>query len=460
MLYEFYVLACSLPFSYVYAVRMPYVSRRGQGMARTLYDAKLDSRASRLRLRKRREPHWRAISEGLAVGYRKGSKGGTWIARHYSIEHGRRYHSIGTADDIADADGAHVLSFAQAQDGARKWFADLARHDRGEVRSGPYTVCDCLTEYLTWLQGHRKTGSDARYRVDTHIVPKLGGIQCERLTTAEIQKWLRDLANSPARLRSRKDAKKPNIREVVKGDEDAVRRRRASANRTLTVLKAALNRAWREGKLSTDGAWRRVEPFEQADAARVRYLTVAEAKRLLNGCDPAFRPLAQAALVSGARYGELTSLRASDFNPDSGTIHVRTSKSGKGCHIVLNGEGAALFKSLAAGKSGDVLLLAKAEGSEWRKSHQARPMAEACERAKIEPAVSFHILRHTWASLAVMAGAPLMVVARNLGHADTRMVERHYGHLAPSFIADAIRSAAPTFGIRPERKVASIDARA
>jgi hypothetical protein len=51
-----------------------------------------------------------------------------------------------------------------------------------------------------------------------------------------------------------------------------------------------------------------------------------------------------------------------------------------------------------------------------------------------------------------------MVVARNLGHADTRMVERHYGHLAPSYIADAIRAAAPTFDIRPDQKVISIEA--
>jgi integrase len=428
-------------------------------MARTLKDAKLDTRASRLRLRTRREPYWRSISEGLAIGYRKGTKGGTWIAKHYSAENGRRYRSIATTDDVADADGEHILSFAEAQEVARKWFAQLARLDRGEVRSGPYTVLECLAEYLTWLQGHRKTGGDARYRVDTHIAPKLGDIQCNRLTTAEIQKWLRDLAASRARLRSKKDAKKPNLRELDKDDHDAIRRRRSSANRTLTVLKAALNRAWREGKTPSDEAWRRVEPFEEADAARVRYLTVAEAKRLLNASDPDFRRMAQAALVTGARYGELTALRVADFNPDSGTIHVRTSKSGKGRHIVLNDEGVALFKSLASGKAGDALLLTKADGSTWYKSHQARPMAEACKRAKITPAVSFHILRHTWASLAIMAGGPLMVVARNLGHSDTRMVEKHYGHLAPSYIADAIRAAAPNFGIKPERKVVSIDAR-
>lgn len=83
-------------------------------------------------------------------------------------------------------------------------------------------------------------------------------------------------------------------------------------------------------------------------------------------------------------------------------------------------------------------------------------MRLACERAKISPAISYHGLRHTWASLAVMDGMPLMVVAKNLGHRDTKMVEQHYGHLAPSYVADAIRKHAPTFGFTPDTKVSSI----
>ena len=59
----------------------------------------------------------------------------------------------------------------------------------------------------------------------------------------------------------------------------------------------------------------------------------------------------------------------------------------------------------------------------------------------------------------VMAGVPLMVVARNLGHSDTKMVERHYGHMAPSFIVDAIRAGAPRFGIEPDTKVVPLPAR-
>ena len=58
-----------------------------------------------------------------------------------------------------------------------------------------------------------------------------------------------------------------------------------------------------------------------------------------------------------------------------------------------------------------------------------------------------------------MAGMPLMVVARNLGHADTRMVEKHYGHLAPSYVADAVRKSAPKFGFKPERKVVPLGGR-
>jgi integrase len=91
-------------------------------------------------------------------------------------------------------------------------------------------------------------------------------------------------------------------------------------------------------------------------------------------------------------------------------------------------------------------------------ANQTAPLTEACQCASISPPANFHCLRHTYASHAVMNGAPLHVVAKNLGHADTRMVERYYGHLAPSYIADAIRAAAPKFGIKSERKVVSIEA--
>jgi integrase len=431
-------------------------SRSSEEMARTRKDAKLDSRNAREELKRRREPYWSVLSEGLAIGYRKGAKGGTWLARHYSAERGRRYHSIGTADDIADDDGVHVFSFKQAQAKAREWFAALARQDSGEDKpAGPFTVKACLDEYLTWFREHRKTASDTEHRINALILPVLGSIDCNKLKADQIEKWRTDLANSPALVRSSEGAR--NTRRFDKDDQEAVRRRKASANRTLVILRAALKRAWEAGKIKSDDAFRRVRPFKGVNAARVRYLSIAESQRLINACDADFRLLALAALTTGARYGELSALCVSDFNRDSGTVHVRKSKNGKERHIVLNAEGVSLFKSLTAGKSSNAHLLTRGDGIPWRASHQSWWMAAACTRAGFDSPISFHGLRHTYASHAVMNGVPLLVVARNLGHSDTRMVELHYGHLAPSFIADAIRAGAPTFGIALDSNVASLD---
>jgi integrase len=78
---------------------------------------------------------------------------------------------------------------------------------------------------------------------------------------------------------------------------------------------------------------------------------------------------------------------------------------------------------------------------------------EACQRAKIKPAVSFHVLRHTHGSTLAMRGVPMGVIAEQLGHADTQMTEKHYAHLAPSYVADTIRAHFPTLGITGEHSV-------
>jgi site-specific recombinase XerD len=83
---------------------------------------------------------------------------------------------------------------------------------------------------------------------------------------------------------------------------------------------------------------------------------------------------------------------------------------------------------------------------------------EACARAKIKPAISFHVLRHTHGSTLAMKGVPLGVIAQQLGHAGTRMTEKHYAHLAPSYVADTIRAHFPTLGIGEDDLVVPIRA--
>jgi integrase len=412
----------------------------------------LDSREARSKLKPRGMPYYGALDKKLHLGYRRlKGKSGTWWARYYLGDRQYDVESLGIADDQSPADGVEIFDYWQAQDRARERMG--VRVANGASKTGPFTVGNAVDEYLQFLESNRKTGYDARRRAEAFILPALGDIEIAELTTERLERWHSGLAKLAPRLRT-KPGDKQRHRAIVH-DDDGRRRRQASANRVLTSLKAALNRAWRRGKISSNAAWARVEPFENVDAARVRYLTVAEAKRLINACDAEFRLLVEAALQTGGRYGELARLQVHDFNRDANTIAVRQSKSGNARHIVLTDEGVAFFRQTCAGRAGAELMFPKG-GGVWEKSNQARPMIDACERAKITPRVSFHILRHTWASLAVMNGVPLMVVAKNLGHSDTRMVEKHYGHLAPSYVADAIRKGAPRFGFKPDRKIATI----
>ena len=124
-------------------------------------------------------------------------------------------------------------------------------------------------------------------------------------------------------------------------------------------------------------------------------------------------------------------------------------------HVILAEEGQTFFETMTAGRPDDAPIFQRENGGRWGKSHQARPLREACKRARIKPA-SFHVLRHTYASLLVMNGATLQVVASNLGHSDTRMVEKHYVHLQPSYVADMIRAATPNLGIADEGNIKAL----
>ncbi len=291
--------------------------------------------------------------------------------------------------------------------------------------------------------------------VGRNVLPELGGLLVSKLTTRRLLYWHRSLAERPRYWRSRPGAE-PNTASFDPNDADAVRRRRASANRVLTCLKAALNQAWRNGLVPSDDAWRRVKPFKSVDAPVIRYLSQDEITRLLNACDGGFRDLVHAALLTGCRYGELCRAKVAEYNADVGTLTIRLSKSGQARHVTLSGEAPELFDRLVAGRLKDEPIFRRDDGKSWKRAQQLRPMRDACEHARVVPAVGFHILRHTHASILAMRSVPMAVIARQLGHADTRMTERHYAHLPPNYVADTIRANFPRLTPGPPVKLIPI----
>ncbi len=446
-----------------------------QIVPRPVADAPLTTRAARERLAERHQPYWRGMEAGAALGYRKGSTAGVWLVRvaDPSAGGGYRQASLGRADDTLRADGVAVLDYRKAEADARNW---IARHHRVAAGLEPepaatptiaYSVADAITDYLAdYVARGGKALATTKQAAEAHILPAIGTLPVGRLTREKLKGWHRALAASPARVRAKAGERR---HRDTQGDPEASRRRRSSANRVLTILKAALNHAHGEGKVTchTD-AWAAVKAFREADKAKVRYLLGDEITRLINACPPDFRALVTGALMTGCRYGELASMKAGDFDPQAGTVSIRQSKGGKPRHVALTDEGRGFFQGMAAGKAGAARLFerdrvvtqatreapAKTVRAAWSKSDQFRLIRSACVAANITPTISFHQLRHTYGSWLAMRGVPMGVIAAQLGHSDTRMTERHYAHLSPSYVAATVRQSFGTLGIVPETTVA------
>ena len=300
-------------------------------MPRTVKNLKLDTRSARLSLATRPEPHWALISRDCHVGYRRGAKVGTWVARFRDEDGKRHYQALGTADDILDANGLTALSFSQAQAEARRFFETKARQLAGHAapQVGPYTVSMALTDYFSERERKGSKGVRAdRYAAEARIDPTLGSTDVRKVTTKAFREWLTSVEKAPKLVRTRKGAATRQTVAVDANDQDATRARKSTANRLLTVLKAALNFAFHEGKAASDEPWRKVKPYREVDEPVIHFLSPGECVRLVNACQGSFRELVRGALVTGCRYGELTRMKVSDYNPQAGTVTVRVSKSG------------------------------------------------------------------------------------------------------------------------------------
>lgn len=403
------------------------------------YTRGLENRSGRMKLKPGSKTYWRPIVGTLALGYQRRHAGGAgrWIARGYVGDEKYRQTPIAMADDYEASNGGSILSYAEA--------SERVRQQTGQDRPlSILTVADAIAEYVAWLKTHKATGRDAEGRAAKLILPALGKIRLSDLTTQQLTRWRDAMAEQPAMIRSRPGTQQ-KYRPAPRTAEE-LRSRRATVNRTLTTLKAALNKSFVDGHVGSDIAWRRVKPFQQTAAARPGFLTAAEAGRLVNASDADFRLLVRAALESGCRFGELAAAKVRDYQNDK--LHIVRSKSGRARNVVLSDDGVKFFDSITVGRAPDDLIFMR-NGQPWRKSEQARPMRAACKQASIVPALPFHGLRHTWASLAVMSGMPMMVVARNLGHVSTKMVELHYGHLREDFLEKAVREHAPRYDFEP-----------
>jgi integrase len=402
-------------------------------MSRTVRDAKLESRTARAKLAPRGKPYFRAIDPELHLGYRKGAAGGRWVARWYIGD--RKYETVtldGITDDNEDPDGARVLSFGQAQATART----LAR--KTSAPAGPLTVKDACLAYIEYLRAEKKTGDESAQRLKKHVYPDAppkGGLVLDgkiiaNPTPAEIDRWKSNLLGGriiAELVQADVDSWKRGMVRRDAADDEVERKSKDSANRLLTMVKAALNRVFNDdaNKITSDVAWRRVKPFPDVGRAREAHLDQPQCAELIKVTSGGFRNLVIAALLTGARPPhELAGCKVRDFHATSGTLSV----DGKTGHrdIVLTAEAVKFFKGLVTGRDPSALLLPKDDGTAWGKNHHQRLMADAVTDAKLPADTGIYTLRHTHASQSILAGMNLKLLAENMG-TSILMLEKHYG---------------------------------
>jgi integrase len=381
-------------------------------MARQL-QPRVSTPTSRRLLQARDAPYWSELHRGLRLGYVKSKNGtaGVWVVREFKAgpmgeRGGYVRRRLGLADDLMPADGTTVLTYADARDKA------IAADRPTITNPGKLLVSDAADAYFATRAA---TTPHDRITWTTFIAPQLGSRFVGELTTGDLERWLHS-----------------QVRQTE--DREERRAARATANRRWSVLRAILNSAFRKdpARVPSDGAWRRVRPFAKADRPRTRTLTTEECKKLLSKLEAPLHSMAQAALCTGLRLGELEALQAADVGRDF--VRVRISKSGRPRTVPLNEEGAQFFAGLVNQKTQEDLVFDRIT-----RMKVSREMRAGCEAAEILPPAVFHDLRRTYGSLLLNEDVASDAIQDLLGHADQRMTRRTYAHIADATLQKAVQ---------------------
>ena len=419
---------------------------------------RLDDPKARVKLKPRHAPYWLIIATGLALGYRRGARGGKWLLRMQDskMAPARRQEGLGDADDENPADGIKILSYEQARSRALARFRGVPeRHwDQPATMKTNLTVKTAVIAYLGWMERHRDRSWQRSFQMaDCYILGhSLAEIPIADLMTEQIINWHNEIAEH--RKMSRAGRKKSGGTRIPMGDaedlEQERKSRKSSANRVLTILKAALKyqNELENGPQANEAVWTRVHRFNDAGRKLGQALDLSDQKKLIAACGPGLKELVQAALLTGARYSELAGLQVKKVIVSSGGFEVPVPKGKKegSIFIPLLGEACRYFESLVENRKPDELVFLKADGTRWGRNHHSRPFKEAVLKSGL-PNMRFHDLRHSFSTTLLKLKADPALVAKALGHKTTRMLEDHYEHLLVDYLAEALRKKVPRLGI-------------
>lgn len=287
---------------------------------------------------------------------------------------------------------------------------------------------------LRWLDAitatrKRSTSAFYRFNLTLHILPELGGKPVSAITRADC----RDLI-------------------VTCRDKGLKRASLLGVQRTLSGV---LTQAVEDGLLAQNPAFRLAAKYigrGDDETQEVQPASREQAAHLLDVADeiaPHYRPLLLFALRTGLRLGEMLALEWRDVDLVGRSVRVRRNrtrgeisspKSRQARSVDLSAETVAVLKALAAQQKADALRAGQERsalvfvtprgGAIDADNLRRRVFRRVADRANL-PNLTLHGLRHTYASLLLAGGAPLVYVSQQLGHSSPHVTATVYSHWLP-----------------------------
>lgn len=283
------------------------------------------------------------------------------------------------------------------------------------------TVAQLCDLYLEQGVGTKKASTIAtdRGRIERHIKPLLGKKKVPDVTRADIKRFLQDVANGKTSA---------DVKTGLRG-RAIVRGGKGTASRTVGLLGGIFSYAFDCGLIDANPV-RGVKRF--ADKKGERFLSqlelVALGQAFHDGLERGLSPQAIAILklliFTGARKGEIETLRWKEVDLDGGYLRLADSKTGQKT-IPLNAGALQILTSIPHLEGSPYVFPAQRSDNHYEGTPKVwrilRTMADLKD-------VRMHDLRHSFASIAVSGGASIPVIGALLGHTNSATTQR-YAHL-------------------------------
>jgi integrase len=342
--------------------------------------------------------------------------GGMTYALRYKDEYGRqRQLKIGNAADITFAEARKEAQRVKGRVSVGKNPAE----ERKVARTIP-TLNELAARYLEFAKGDKKSHDiDERY-LRLHLLPRFGKLHLNQLRQEEIVEWLNG--------------------KVKAGYAQA------TVNRWQVILSHMMRLAKQWGVPGAETNPLAGVRQKDSNNRLERYLSPAETQRLKQAVDESpnrmLKYIVALLLLTGCRKRELLDAKWDEVDLDRKVWCIPTSKTGKPRHVPLSDDAVAVLRSIPLIADGTYIVPNPMTGKPFRSIFNSWNSARRTARV---PDVRIHDLRHSAASNLVNSGHSLYVVAKVLGHAQTRTTER-YAHLDNGVLLNAVNAAAQVTG--------------